>query len=80
MANVFVKMLASATDATPTKDSLELGANGPKILKGSADPTSGGGVAAPVGSLYLRTAAGTLYQKTGATDTDWTLNGTASPS
>jgi hypothetical protein len=62
-----------------TKDSLELGANGPKILKGAADPSAGDGVAAPVGSLYLRTTGGTLWQKTGANATDWTLNGTASP-
>lgn len=42
------------------------------VLSGAADPTAGGGVAASVGSLYLRTN-GTLYQKTGAGNTAWTL-------
>lgn len=49
------------------------GAGDPEVLAGTADPTAGGGVAAPEGSLYLRYAAGSgaLYVKTGAADTAW---------
>jgi hypothetical protein len=46
------------------------------IMEGDADPTTGGGVAAPVGSLLI--VEGTpygLFQKTGASDTDWTAIG-----
>jgi transposase len=42
---------------------------GPRLLGGAVDPSAGAGVAAPQGSLYLRTnggAATTLYVKTGA--------------
>lgn len=55
---------------------IHLGNNsgGPLLLTGSADPSAGGGVAAPVGSVYLRTD-GTFSQKTGVLDTDWTLFG-----
>jgi len=51
--------------------SLELGEGGPKILKGSDNPTESPGVVAPLGSLYLRTT-GQMYQKTSTGDTDWT--------
>lgn len=47
---------------------------GPQIFSGSADPTGGGGFAAAIGSLYLRTTGGTgttLYVKEGAGDTAW---------
>src|SRR3989304_3159458 len=40
-------------------------------------PTIAPGVAAPIGSLAMLTTGG-LYQKTGAADTAWTLNGTGS--
>lgn len=43
---------------------------GPLILGGSDDPSAGSGVAAPVGSLYLRDD-GTHWKKTGAADTSW---------
>ena len=41
------------------------------IIPGSVDPTAGGGVAAPLGSLYLRTT-GAMYLKTGSGNTQWT--------
>ena len=40
------------------------------ILNGVADPAAGAGVAAVLGSMYLR-ENGLLYRKTGALDTDW---------
>lgn len=42
-----------------------------KILSGSVDPSAGGGIAAPVGSIYMSTTAG-MWQKTGAGATAWT--------
>lgn len=42
-----------------------------KIMSGTLDPSAGGGVAAPQGSLYLSTVNGT-YEKTGAGNTAWT--------
>jgi hypothetical protein len=42
------------------------------ILSGSADPSSGAGVARNIGSFYARTAGSPgLYQKIGALATDW---------
>ena len=46
------------------------------ILVGAVDPSAGGGVAAPVGSLFCRDVSssgttGELYVKTGAADTAW---------
>lgn len=45
------------------------------LVAGSADPTAGGGVAATMPALYFRTTggAGTIYWKSGAGDTAWTL-------
>jgi polygalacturonase len=48
------------------------GFSGVKILAGVADPTTG--IAAPIGSIYLHSAWGRIYQKTGAGDTAWTYN------
>ncbi len=42
------------------------------IFSGFADPSSGAGEAAPVGSVYIRTN-GQLWQKFGPADTDWQL-------
>jgi hypothetical protein len=44
------------------------------VLSGTVDPTAGGGVPAPLGSVYCRNvaAAGQVFLKTGAADTDWT--------
>lgn len=42
------------------------------ILPGAADPSAGGGVAAVIGSLYLRSGTAQLWQKTGAANTAWT--------
>jgi hypothetical protein len=46
----------------------------PALKAGVGDPTSGGGVAANVGSLYMRTN-GQLWVKTGAGNTAWTQAG-----
>jgi hypothetical protein len=50
------------------------GGNDPLVLAGTADPSSGGGVAAPEGSIYLlnSTGAGKNYFKAGAANTAWT--------
>lgn len=44
--------------------------NGLYVMAGSVDPSSGGGVAAPVGSVYLY-SAGSTWVKVGAGDPDW---------
>jgi hypothetical protein len=44
------------------------------LLQGVADPSTGSGVPAPVGSFYLRTT-GEQWSKTGVSDTAWTLVG-----
>ena len=44
----------------------------PTITSLHADPTVGGGVAAPLGSILLRTDAPSLYIKTGGANTAWT--------
>jgi hypothetical protein len=51
---------------TPTAEST--------IIVGTADPSAGGGVIQPLGSLYLRKndTAGELWCKTGAGNTAWT--------
>jgi hypothetical protein len=51
---------------------IEFTANPIKIA-GTADPTAGGGRAAPEGSTYMRyvAAGGELYVKTGAANTAW---------
>jgi hypothetical protein len=41
-----------------------------EVHSGSVDPSAGGGVAAPAGSIYLRTT-GVIYIKQSATATDW---------
>lgn len=55
--------------------------DGTAYLQGTVDPSAGGGVAAPIGSLYsLDTGGvGSLWVKVGAADTAWTqLGGGAS--
>jgi len=49
------------------------GASNPLVIAGTADPSAGGGRAAPEGSFYLRfaTGAGEVWRKTGAADTAW---------
>lgn len=44
--------------------------NGVNLLSGAADPSAGAGVAAPIGSLYLRTN-GVPYIKIGVGNTEW---------
>lgn len=43
------------------------------VLSGTVDPSAGGGVAAPEGSIYLRfgAGAGQVWRKTLAADTGW---------
>ena len=60
------------------------GDNGPllaRILTGTATPdgTSGGQDVAPIGSIYLRSGTGALYQKlsNNGNSADWELNGSA---
>jgi hypothetical protein len=48
------------------------------IVDGNFDPSTGAGYEAPVGSLFIRTDNASVYQKTGATDTDWTLSSNSS--
>lgn len=50
------------------------GAGGPVVLSGAADPSAASGLAAPEGSVYMRTTAtaGQVWIKTGAADTGWT--------
>jgi hypothetical protein len=50
------------------------GASDPLVLAGTADPSSGGGVSAPEGSIYMRyvSGAGKTYYKAAAADTAWT--------
>lgn len=44
----------------------------PTIQSINSDPTTGGGLAAPIGSLAMRTDVGSLYVKTGSATTAWT--------
>ena len=43
------------------------------VIYGTADPSAGGGVVAPIGSIYMRdnSSTGELWSKTGAADTAW---------
>jgi hypothetical protein len=43
------------------------------IFQGSADPSTGAGEDAPVGSLFLESTNGRLYNKIGTSTTDWQL-------
>ena len=48
--------------------------NGITMLTGSVDPSAGAGISASMPALYMRVTggAGTLWYKSGATDTSWT--------
>lgn len=46
---------------------------GAEVISTTTDPTSGAGLAAPIGTLVLNETTGFIYQKTGALDTDWVL-------
>ena len=52
-------------------DQINFGAAGVQAKTGAADPSAGAGVAAPLGSIYLR-SSGSLWVKTGAGATAWT--------
>ena len=41
------------------------------VITGTVDPTAGGGVAAAIGSLYMRATTGQLWEKGGAGNTAW---------
>lgn len=60
----------SGSDIKTLKDNLSLNDKA-KILPVSGSPASGGGVAAPIGSLVLDYTNGKTYKKIGALDTDW---------
>jgi hypothetical protein len=53
------------------KADLILLGNSIELHQGAADPSAGGGVAAPVGSFYYRTSTSTLWQKVGSPNTAW---------
>jgi len=62
-------------------DSGDAGGNDPNVRAGTADPSAGGGVAAPEGSIYLRfvTGVGEIWLKTAAAATAWTQIPTSAP-
>lgn len=65
-------VIFSGADVKALKQNLDL-FGVVKVMSGSADPTAAGGVAAPIGSAYLRTN-GSLYIKTAVGNTAWTKN------
>ncbi len=58
--------------------SILLGLGPVSLLEGTVDPTAGGGVAAQIGSFYLRTGTAQAWLKIGAGNTQWALFETAS--
>lgn len=66
-------VIFSGNDVKALKQNLDL-FGVVKVLSGSLDPSAGGGVVAPQGSIYLSTTNG-LYEKTGAAATAWTKVG-----
>lgn len=58
---------------------IRLTLNAVELIQDTVDPSAGGGVAAPVGSFYLRSGTGQAWLKTGAGDTAWTQLATGSP-
>lgn len=63
-------VIFSGNDVKALKQNLDLFGVA-KVMSGSLDPSAGGGVAAPQGSIYLSTAFG-LWEKTGGAATAWT--------
>jgi hypothetical protein len=55
---------------TLASDIFAVGLGGPELHAGAADPSAGGGVVAPTGSIYFRTN-GTWWRKTAAGNTAW---------
>ncbi|MBT8452965.1 MAG: hypothetical protein KJO40_13435 [Deltaproteobacteria bacterium] len=54
------------------------GAGNPQVFAGTADPTVGGGFAAPEGSIYMGyngAGSGQVWTKRGASNTDWQIMG-----
>lgn len=49
----------------------EIRLNAVQLLQQASDPSSGGGVAATIGSMYLRSGTGQAWLKTGAAATAW---------
>jgi len=47
------------------------------MLQGTVDPRTGSGVPSNLGAYYYKTNDGTRYEKTGSSDTAWTLLGSA---
>lgn len=54
------------------KSKLKLG-EGVEIISTTLDPSSGAGLAAPIGTIALNETSGAMYQKTGAGDTAWVV-------
>lgn len=65
-------VIFSGSDVKALKQNLDL-FGVVKVMSGTVDPSTGGGIAAPVGSAYLSTVHG-LFLKTGAGNTAWTKN------
>lgn len=45
---------------------------GPSILQGSDDPSAGAGIAANLGSIYIKVDTGAVFWKSNTADTAWT--------
>ena len=56
-----------------------LGVDGPRMLRGSSDPSMPPGLAAPLASQYLR-SDGSRWAKVGAADTEWLRSSFWTPS
>lgn len=76
---------SSVAESSPVATYTTLGASGDsvQVFVGQSDPSAGGGVAAPVGSLFHRDSGGAgttgeIYLKFGAANTDWSLLATGS--
>lgn len=60
----------SGNEVKTLKDVLSLNDKA-KVIPVNSDPTSGAGVAAPIGSLALDYSSGRIYRKTGSLATEW---------
>lgn len=69
-------------NGTMVKNGLSVLADGDErgaLIVNNGDPSSGGGVDAPLGTLCIDYSTGSLYQKTGAGDTAWAAAGSGDP-
>lgn len=63
-------VIFSGNDVKALKPNLDL-FGAAKILTTSSDPSTGGGLSAPIGSIALNVVTGETYSKTGAGNTAW---------